>query len=166
MSDDHDDATDGESSPAVDAADDGMAAARTAFLAGDRPDDILIYLREDGIADPEALADLGERTADGVVLVLPGPKGREAFESATGLAPMSFAGNAMETDGHIHRDATGGDCPDGDGAGHGARFIFAFVEAQNPEVGGQYAEGDVVHAYAACDCGTTYSEKWVAGDGA
>lgn len=64
-------------------ADDGMSAARRAFLAGDRPNDILIYLREDGVADPDRLADLGERTAEGVALVLPGPKGREAFESAT-----------------------------------------------------------------------------------
>ena len=24
-----------------------------------------------------------------------------------------------------------------------------------------YAEGDVIHAYAACDCGTTYSDRWV-----
>jgi hypothetical protein len=143
-------------------ADDGIGDARRAFLAGDRPDEILIYLREDGIADPEQLADLGERTDDGVVLVLPGAEGRQAFESATGLDPMSFAGSAMETEGHVHRDATGGDCPEGDGDDHGARFIFAFAEAQNTEVGGQYAEGDVIHAYAACDCGTTYSEKWVA----
>ncbi|WP_276261656.1 DUF5807 family protein [Haloglomus litoreum] len=139
-----------------------MGDARRAFLAGERPDDICIYLREDGIADPEELADLGERTADGVVLVLPGAEGRQAFESATGLDPMSFAGSAMDTEGTVHRDLTGGDCPEGDGDDHGARFIFAFAEEQNPEVGGQYAEGDVVHAYAACDCGTTYSEKWVA----
>jgi len=140
---------------------DEMGAARREFLAGDRPDDILIYLREDGIADPAELAELGERTDDGVVLVLPGPEGRQAFESATGLDPMSFAGTAMDTDGHVHRDATGGDCPEGDGPGHGARFVFAFAEAQNEAVGGQYGEGDVVHAYAACDCGATYSEKWV-----
>jgi hypothetical protein len=140
---------------------DGMSAARREFLAGDRPDDILIYLREDGIADPDALADLGERTADGVALVLPGPQGREAFESATGLDPMSFAQGAMDTEGRIDRDGTGGDCPEGDGPGHGARFVFAFAEAQNEAVGGQYAEGDVIHGYAACDCGTTYSEKWV-----
>ncbi len=143
-------------------ADTPMGDARRAFLAGERPDDICIYLREDGIADPEELADLGERTADGVVLVLPGAEGRQAFESATGLDPMSFAGSAMDTEGTVHRDLTGGDCPEGDGDDHGARFIFAFAEEQNPEVGGQYAEGDVVHAYAACDCGTTYSEKWVA----
>jgi hypothetical protein len=140
---------------------DGMGAARREFLAGDRPDDILIYLREDGIADPAELAELGERTDDGVVLVLPGPEGRQAFESATGLDPMSFAGTAMDTDGYVHRDATGGDCPEGDGPGHGARFVFAFAEAQNEDVGGKYGEGDVVHAYAACDCGATYSEKWV-----
>jgi hypothetical protein len=154
------DANGGDGADATDG--DGMGAARRAFLAGDRPDDILIYLREDGVADPDRLADLGERTADGVVLVLPGPKGREAFESATGLDPMSFAGQAMDTDGDVHRDATGGDCPGGDGPEHDARFVFAFAEARNTDVGGQYAEGDVIHAYAACDCGTTYSEKWVA----
>lgn len=143
---------------------DDVGAARREFLAGDRPDDILIYLREDGVADPEELADLGERTADGVVLVLPGAEGRQAFESATGLDPMSFAGSAMDTEGHVHRDATGGDCPEGDGPEHGVRFVFAFAEAENQAVGGQYAEGDVVHAYAACDCGTTFSERWIAGE--
>jgi hypothetical protein len=43
------------------------------------------------------------------------------------------------------------------------RFTFAFVEARNEEVGGIYAEGPVVHAYAACTCGETYSQRWVAG---
>ena len=32
---------------------------------------------------------------------------------------------------------------------------------EDEAVGDLYAEGDVMHAYAACDCGTTYSEKWV-----
>ena len=49
----------------------------------------------------------------------------------------------------------------GDGDDHDVRFVFAFVEDQNDSVGGLYADGDVMHAYAACDCGTTYSEKWV-----
>jgi len=145
------------------AADADMGTARREFLAGDRPDDICIYLREDGIADPDELADLGERTDDGVVLVLPGAKGRGAFESATGLDPMSFAGSAMDTDGHVHRHLTGGDCPEGDDSEHGVRFVFAFAEAQNEEVGGIYAEGDVMHAYGVCECGDAYSEKWVVG---
>jgi hypothetical protein len=28
-------------------------------------------------------------------------------------------------------------------------------------VGGLYAEGAVVHAYAHCECGTSYSDRWV-----
>jgi hypothetical protein len=31
-------------------------------------------------------------------------------------------------------------------------------------VGGVYAEGDVVHAYAQCACGTAYSDRWVVDD--
>ncbi len=44
------------------------------------------------------------------------------------------------------------------------KFIFSFAEAQNEEVGGIYEEGDVVHAYAKCTCGTTYSDRWVVDD--
>lgn len=40
--------------------------------------------------------------------------------------------------------------------------MFAFAEEQNGEVGGLYAEGEVIHAYVACTCGQRYSDKWVA----
>ena len=131
------------------------------FLAGDRPDDVLVYLHEGGIGSVEDLLEIGTRVEDGVVLVLPGAEGKAAFESATGLDPMEFAGAAMDTDGDIDDDCTSGTCPEGNGDDHYARFVFAFAEEQNEGVGGRYAEGDVMHAYAACDCGTTYSEKWV-----
>ncbi|PSQ10536.1 hypothetical protein BRC99_07200 [Halobacteriales archaeon QS_7_69_60] len=133
------------------------------FLAGDRLDDVLVYLHEDGVGSVEDLLGVGTRVDDGVVLVLPGDDGRAAFESATGTDPMAFAGAAMDTDGDVGDDCTGGTCPasDGDDADHYARFVFAFAEEQNEAVGDLYAEGDVMHAYAACDCGTTYSEKWV-----
>lgn len=141
------------------------SALYDAFLRGDRPDDILIYLHEDGVGSMEDLVDLGTRVEDGVVLVLPGEDGKAAFESATGLDAMDFAGMAMQTDGEIADDCTGGTCPDAADApedDHYVRFVFAFAEEQNEAVGGLYAEGDVIHGYAACACGTTYSEKWVA----
>lgn len=140
----------------------GDTAARyESFLAGDRPDDVLVYLEEEGVGSVEDLLEIGTRVDDGVVLVLPGGDGRAAFESATGLDPMEFAGAAMDTDGEIDDDCAGGTCPAGDGVDHYARFVFAFAEERNESAGGRYAEGDVMHAYAACDCGTTYSEKWV-----
>jgi hypothetical protein len=139
----------------------GAAARYGSFLAGDRPDDVLVYLHEAGVGSVEDLLDLGTPVDDGVVLVLPGDDGQAAFRSATGLDPMEFAGAAMDTDGEIDDDCTGGACPDGDDGDHYARFVFAFVEPQNDGAGGLYAEGDVVHAYAACDCGTTYAEKWI-----
>ena len=133
------------------------------FLAGDRPDDVLVYLHEDGVGSVKDLLEIGTRVDDGVILVLPGDDGRAAFESATGMDPMGFAGAAMDTDGDVADDCSGGTCPDGDGASadHYARFVFAFAEAQNEAVGDIYAEGDVVHGYAACACGTTYSDRWV-----
>lgn len=145
------------------AADGGTRTPREEFLAGERHDDILIYLHKDAVGDPEALAGVAEEVGDGVVLVLPGDQGSAVFEQATGIAPMSFAGDAMDTDGTIDGNLTGGSCPSGNGADHYPTFVFAFSEAQNEEVGGVYADGDVVHAYAACDCGTTYSDKWVVG---
>ena len=133
-----------------------------AFLSGERPDDILIYLHEEGVGSIDELVEIGVRVDDGVVLVLPGEEGQAAFQRASGLDAMDFAGTAMDTDGDIEADCTGGTCPDSDESGeHCAKFVFAFVEERNEAVGGIYAEGDVRHGYAACACGTTYSEKSV-----
>lgn len=138
-------------------------ALHEAFLRGERPDDVLIYLHEEQVGSIEDLSELGTRVEDGVVLVLPGEEGRSAFERATGVDAMEFAGAAMDTDGGIDDDCTGGRCPDAGAAEetHRAAFVFAFVEEQNEAVGGIYADGDVVHGYAACVCGTSYSEKRV-----
>ena len=134
-----------------------------AFRRGERTDDVCFYLHEEGVGNVEALSELGVRTDDGVVLVMPGEEGRAAFQRATSLDPMDFAGMAMDTEGEIDDDLTSGACPDaGDGADHYVKFVFAFAEAHHPEMEGLYAEGDVIHAYAACACGTTYSDKWVA----
>jgi NADPH-dependent ferric siderophore reductase len=139
---------------------------REQFLAGERPDDVAFFLHEAAVSGIDALAEQGERTAEGVVLVVDGEAGRRAFQSATGIDPMAFAQEAMGTEGAVDRDLTGGTCPDsgGTGDGHEARLVFAFAEAQNEDVEGLYAEGDVVHAYVACECGQRYSEKWLAGE--
>jgi len=138
------------------------------FLAGERPDDVACFLHEAAVSGIDALAEEGERTDDGVVLVVDGEAGRRAFQSVTGVDPMAFAQEAMGTEGAVDRDLTGGTCPDSDGngdaGGHEARLIFAFAEAQNEDVEGLYAEGDVIHAYVACECGERYSEKWLAGE--
>jgi hypothetical protein len=146
--------------------DDSTGDAETryaAFRRGERTDDVCFYLHEEGVGNVEALSQLGIRTDDGVVLVMPGEEGRAAFQRATSLDPMDFAGMAMDTEGEIDDDLTSGTCPDaGDGADHYVKFVFAFAEEHHPEMEGLYAEGDVIHAYAACACGTTYSDKWVA----
>lgn len=135
---------------------------RELFLAGERPDDVHIYLDDEIVSNADALASHAERVADGLVLILSGDRGRSVFETATGIDPMALARTAMETDGTVDPDCAGGACPvDPD---HDARLVFAFVEAQNTDVGGMYAEGPVVHAYAACACGERYSDKWVAGE--
>ncbi|WP_132058947.1 DUF5807 family protein [Halorussus amylolyticus] len=131
---------------------------REQFLAGDRPDDVALYLA-DSFVEGDGLAKHGEDTDRGVVLVVEGEQGRSVFQTATGMDAMGFAKRAMGTDGDIDRDLAGGTCPDCDGD---PEFIFAFAEAENEEVGGLYAEGDVIHAYAYCDCGTAYADKWVA----
>lgn len=142
---------------------DDPEAAHEAFLAGDRVDDVLVFLHDSAVDDPDVLRGLAIGVEDGLVVVLPGDEGRAAFERAVGVDPMEFAGAAMKTDGRVARDCAAGDCPDDDGTGrHYVRFLFAFAEAQNDVVGGVYAEGDVIHAYAACNCGTTYADRWVA----
>ena len=142
--------------------------AREAFLAGERLEDVALFLATDYV-DDDRLAGYGEAVDDGVVIVVDGERGRNAFKAATGTDAMGFARAAMEHEGLIDGDLTGGTCPEeppaddevteGDDE-HGVQFIFAFAEAQNEEVGGIYADGDVIHAYAQCRCGTAYSDRW------
>lgn len=134
-----------------------------AFLAGERPADVAFFIHEDRLSNPAAI-EAAETVADGIVVVQPGEDGRSAFQSAVGVDPMGLAQRAMDTSGDIDDDLTGGVCPatdDDPDSEHTAQFIFAFVEAQNEDVGGLYAEGDVLHAYTVCACGEAYSDKWV-----
>lgn len=142
-------------------------SARDEFLAGERPKEVAVFLADDRVDDPEALTQVGtaERVEGGTVLVVPGDRGRAVVSEAVGRDVMSFAQDAGTERSHVHRDLTGGDCPAAaDAESHDASFVFAFVEAENEEVGDLYAEGPVVHAYVACSCGESYSERWVAGD--
>ena len=158
-----------------------------AFLAGDRPDDVVLYLSDVFLDDDSRLRDVGTETDDGVRLVLDGETGRDAFAAGTGMDAMSFAGDAMGTSGTIAESLDAGTCPskdttpdadtdttpDADTADstpatadetHAVRFVLAFAEEQNEEVGGRYADGDVIHAYAHCACGERYADNWVVGD--
>lgn len=132
--------------------------SRSAFLAGDHPDAVAIYLADAVLDAPDTLAQYSEQTEEGQLLVIDGDTGRRVFKTATGTDAMAFAKQAMANDGTINRDLGGGTCPDcGEDTVH---ILLAFVEEQNEAVGGLYAEGDVLHAYAKCACGTNYSEKW------
>jgi hypothetical protein len=130
------------------------------FLAGDRPDDVALFLTHEYLDDEGTLAEYGEAVDGGVVLVVDGDSGREMFASGTGMNAMEFARRAMETAGHVDRDLGGGEAPDGGDV----QFVFAFAEARNEEVGGLYAEGDVIHAYAYSSEGTAFSDRWVVGE--
>jgi hypothetical protein len=136
----------------------------TAFLAGDRLDDVAIYVADSFFDGDHPLSTAGSDVDGGVVLVVAGETGREAFADSTGLDPMAFAKQAMDRTGEIDDRLAGGACPDGEEApadDHHIEFVFAFAEAENQEVGGLYAEGDVIHAYAHCACGTDFSQKWL-----
>ncbi|WP_232687017.1 DUF5807 family protein [Halobacterium zhouii] len=140
-----------------------------AYLAGDRPDHVALYLSESYVSDVSDLANRedAERVDDGVVLVVDGERGRNVFQSITGMAAMDFSSAAMDNPGHVNAALDGGDCPaatDDANENHHVEFVFSFAEAENQDVGGLYAEGDVIHAYAYCACGETYSDKWIAGE--
>ncbi|MEM4782126.1 MAG: DUF5807 family protein [Halalkalicoccus sp.] len=132
------------------------------FLAGERPEDVAIYLSSDSVDDLGKLAAYGEETAAGVVLTVPGDSGRSAFSKVAGTDAMAFAKEAMDAEGEIDADLSGGACP-ACGADD-VRYTFAFAEEENDEVGGLYAEGDVIHAYARCGCSVAFSDRWVAGE--
>lgn len=133
------------------------------FLAGERLEDVALFLAEDQLDEAGKLADAGEEVDGGVVLVRPGEQGRRLFSAGTGNDAMQFAKEAMGEGGSVDADLSGGECPAGEGDEHDVQYVFAFAEAENPEVGGMYADGDVIHAYAKCACGESYSEKWVVG---
>lgn len=129
------------------------------FLAGDRLDDVALFLTHEYLDSEGKLANYGEEVDDGVVLVVEGEQGRRMFASGTGMDAMEFAKQAMDVEGRIDRDLGGGDPPDGGDV----QFVFAFAEAENEEVGGLYADGDVIHAYAYSSDGTAFSDRWVVG---
>lgn len=137
-----------------------MKTDREEFLAGERPSEVHVFLSEGAVGDLDALEPHGERVENGIVLVMDGERAREVFQRTTGIDPMALAKDAMGTDGTVTEDCTAGTCPDGGGDGHAPELIFAFAEEQNEEVGGIYADGPVIHAYVACECGTRYSDKW------
>lgn len=141
-----------------------MTDARTAFLAGEQPDDVVLFLAEGMVDAPEKLETYGERTDDGLVLVMEGETGRNVFKTATEMDAMTFAGKAMGTTGSIDADLSGATCPKRDEVddehGHQTRFVFAFVEQQREEMDGLVAEDDTVFAYAHCTCGAAYSDRW------
>ena len=140
---------------------------RSAFLDGDRHDDVALFLSESYLDGQSKLRELGETVDSGSVLVVPGDDGRRAFSAGTGMDAMEFARGAMEARGHVSRALDGGECPRRESdaeSPHDVEFIFAFSEAENREVGGLYARGDVIHAYAHCACGASYSDKWVVGE--
>ncbi|QCJ45674.1 MULTISPECIES: DUF5807 family protein [Haloprofundus] len=141
---------------------------RDEFLAGERLDDVALFLTDDYLDEQGKIANYGETVEGGVILVEPGDRGRQLFAAGTGMKAMEFAQSAMDTEGTIADDLSGGECPaaesDEDGGAEGdhrVKFVFAFAEAKNEEVGGLYAEGDVIHAYAQCECGQSYSDRWV-----
>jgi hypothetical protein len=138
-----------------------VSTDREAFLAGERPTDVHAFLHEGAVSNVETLESHGERVKDGVVLVLDGDEARGIFQRATGIDPMALAREAMGTEGDIDADCAGGICP---ACGADPNFVFAFAEEQNEEAGGLYAEGAVIHAYAVCECGERYTEKWVASE--
>ena len=141
-----------------------MTERREQFLAGERPDDVALYLSEAFLDDPGPLADHGELVDGGILLVVDGEAGRSVFQKATGMEAMTFTKEAMGTESPVDADLTGGTCPEADDGGdHDPLFVFAFAEERNEEVGGIYAEGDVMHAYARCECGVSYSDRWVVG---
>ncbi|WP_222916807.1 DUF5807 family protein [Natrinema sp. SYSU A 869] len=138
-----------------------MSNPREEFLAGERLEDVALFLADSYVSD-DRLEQFGDRVDDGILIVVDGERGRSAFQAATGTGAMEFAKSAMSNEGEIEDDLTGGHCPDaaGDEGDHAVQFVFAFAEAQNEEVGGIYADGAVVHAYAQCTCGTAFSDRW------
>ena len=151
-----------------------------AFLAGKRLDDVVIVISDADLDDDSRLRSVGTEFDGGVRLILDGETGRSAFQAGTGMDAMEFAQTAMRTKGEIARTLDDGTCPfagereargevdaeaDNESADdHEIRFVFAFAEGQNADVGGLYADGDVIHAYAHCTCGESYAHKWVVGD--
>lgn len=132
-----------------------------AFIAGERPDDVCVFI---SATAPDRGVDFpveGIPVNGGTVYVIEGERGQTLFSMATGEDIMTLARHAMRNEGAIGPNLTAGTCPVCGRTGH-PLALFAFAEEQNEAVGGLYAEGNVVHAYAMCSCGESYSDRWVA----
>lgn len=140
-------------------------STRQAFLAGERPDDVAIYLADAHLENPGALAERAERVDGGYVLVLDGQQGRELLPRIAGQGAMEFAQAATANEGWVATGLTEATCPDDEnGDDHVLRFVLAFAQEQTEDVGGPYEAGDVIHAYAQCSCGTAYADRWLVGE--
>lgn len=138
---------------------------REAFLAGERPDDVAIFLADAHLENASALAERAERVEEGYVLVVDGGTGQRLFPRIAGEGAMAFARSATAREGRVAADLTDGECPDAAAEdAHVLRYVLAFAQEQTEDVGGPYAAGDVIHAYAQCACGTAYSDRWVVGE--
>ena len=137
------------------------------FLAGERLEDVVLFVSDAELDDDSRLRNVGEDRENGVLIVVDGERGRSAFQAGTGMDAMGFTREAMGTTGEIAVTLDDATCPAADGEAdeaHELEFVFAFAEGKNEEVGGLYAEGDVIHAYAHCACGENFSHKWVVGE--
>ncbi|MFC6725952.1 DUF5807 family protein [Halobium palmae] len=74
------------------------------FLAGERLEEVALFLTHDYLDDEGKIANYGEDVEDGVVLVVPGDDGRGMFAAGTGMDAMEFAQSAMGDAGEIHAD--------------------------------------------------------------
>jgi len=75
-----------------------MSDQREAFLAGERLEDVALFLADSYVSD-ERLEEFGERVDDGTLIVIDGERGRNAFQAATGTGAMEFAKSAMSNEG-------------------------------------------------------------------
>ena len=58
-----------------------MTDARAEFLAGERPEDVALFLSDRVVDDPAVLLEYGEEVPGGVLLVMDGETGRSVFQS-------------------------------------------------------------------------------------
>lgn len=133
------------------------------FIAGEKPKHILLYHGIGAGKLPDQAAKLAHDIEDGHVMVLPAAMAQEIADKVLIPDLSTFSERSRERGGAIESFLTAGTCPEAmdNGKGHTLEQIFAFVQPKDELLGGIYAKGDVMHAYALCSCQTYYSDRWV-----
>ncbi|WP_254280489.1 DUF5807 family protein [Haloarcula marina] len=134
------------------------------FIAGNRPGHIMLFQHENATSLPDDASKVAKNAAEGKMIIQPAVMARDLIDKVLVPNISQFTELSQKRQGNIEPYLTSGDCPEANSnhdEDHIIEQLFAFVQPKHNSLGGIYADGDVMHAYARCSCQVHYSDRWV-----